>query len=87
MDRTYQAGGSITGGAYAVKSVTATQQGLLPGKGKSFVARLRLQHTKQVIRGSGDKKLDGVYRAGISRVQMIVVHSAGGWNVAQWSLA
>lgn len=85
--RTYEAGGSISGGAYDVTAVRASRQGTLPGGGLSFVGRVSVDHSRQVIRGSKVEGLDGTYPAGTSEFDFTaVIQSSGDWQMADWTL-
>lgn len=85
--QTYEAGGSISGGAYEVTAVRASKQGALPGGGSSFVGRVSVDHSRQVIRGSDVKGLNGTYPAGTSEFDFTaVIQTSGNWQMADWTL-
>lgn len=84
--RTYKAGGSIRGGDYKVASIRASRQGPLPGGGASFVGRVDVEHSEQVISGSGVDGLDGTYPAGKSEFDFTAVRQSGEWQMADWAL-
>lgn len=86
IKRTYKAGGRIRGGDYEVKSIRTTKQGPLPDGGASFIGRATVDHSKQVITGSGVTGLDGTYPAGISTFDFTAVLQSGGWQMADWTL-
>lgn len=85
--QTYQAGGTIQGGAYEVVSIRASDRGQLPGGGSSFAGRVSVHHSEQVIRGSKVDGLDGTYPAGRSKFDFTAVRQArGNWQMADWTL-
>ncbi|WP_157559705.1 DUF6318 family protein [Nocardioides sp. Soil777] len=85
--RTYEAGGSISGGAYEVTAIRASEQGALPGGGSSFVGRVSVDHSRQVISGSKVDGLDGTYPAGTSEFDFAaVIQTSGDWQMADWTL-
>lgn len=86
VEQTYEAGGTIEGGAYDVVSVRANRRGSLPGGGASFAGRADVNHSEQVIRGSDIDGLNGTYPAGRSQFDFTAVIQSGEWQMADWSL-
>lgn len=83
---TYESGGSIEGGDFSLSGIQVDQQGAFANGGRSFAATARVDTTRQVIKGSSNKSLNGVYPAGHQRIQFLFAHSEDGWRMARWSI-
>lgn len=83
--KVYDAGGTIQGGDFSVRSVKASAQPGATEDSSTYVARAKVAHTAQRIQNSGTE-LDGSGPSGSDRFQMLLVRDAGEWHVGQWSL-
>lgn len=82
----YGGGGTIEGGHFTVKGVSALAQGRLPKGVRPFSARATVHTSRQVVRGSEDPTMNGVYKQTATRMHFALVHSRRGWQIAEWSV-
>lgn len=81
----HQKGGTVRGGEMRASGIRLAQKETPTSSFRAFGGRLRLDISEQVIRGTGVQSLDGRSEASSIAIQIQVVHSSNGWQVAEWS--
>ncbi len=85
IERVERRGGSIVGGDQTVANLRLGQLTGVKGVA-TFRGTANVASTEQVIEGSGDNSLDGIYPAGSLKMSILVIRGGQGWRFAEWSV-
>ena len=86
IDRTYETGGTVTGGELSVERLRMIRLDAPRGV-RLFGGTAVVNSTQQVIKGSGDQTVDGRYSGGPRRYRVTVSLEDDGWRFSEWKSA
>lgn len=83
IQSTHRSGGNYQGGEFTVRDLRMGKLGVASGV-HSFRGLVWVDTKREVIRGTGDETVDGVYQASKTKLEFVAVRDTAGWHVGEW---